>query len=649
MPNPDVTQNIRSLAELDPDLLNQVIVSATIDGDGKLDSVGGITPKLLETIKAKELPAITHFAMAASQSEYAQQTKRDWRNHVEGRKAPRIIGVSNLVALVNGLDWKGYLREGVVLEDYKGLLQNSGAGIYKRRMMRGQRAWLRERLQTSLKEKDKGYLLLTMPLGWGKTAFIIDIIAHQPLAAAEVVAYHFARRGHLGVPRGGDNVAHWDSVAVLVEQIEARLRLIFSAMFQDNNTHTLVEDDAEKAGGVLLRVLEDITDKIGPNRKVLICIDGLDEIFGDLSYGLNNHLLRKILPSLNNLPTGVFFLLTSRPGNHLAMLLKDQERPVMRFTLEAGYNDSELQQGQEEDIREFLLAEISTAADEHERSQPENGLLLERLIVACECNFFVANWFADRMQEIGLDEMRDPQYDLPKGLNGILDRDWLAAHEAMQNISKNADSLKLLLGLIAIARQTPDRLMICKILSSDKESLFSKTRQITYEEVLSATLHLKLLSGFFDVNLDLLEQPLAWSHSAIPEWVLSRNPGQDPFLQSDDIQNCHSAWMDACQEWALNNIPDKTSMRLRRYAQLWLPYHAALAGHLDVATDTLLDYSGWVAQGVNLAKSDSQFGADWLLAMQECINVVLLEIMNEEQPRHALNPQEYFRYLASSG
>lgn len=682
LPNVPDFDPITALAALDARLLAHTVVSAQISDTGELSQVGGIDTgeKLFAAISCAEFPRITHFGMSDKQPGLTnrEDPAHKWGEHLDGHRAPQFVAAANLLDLVRQLRWRDYLRDGVVLEDFIGALRRGGG---YRPFQPTQRDWLRIALVQKMEEcsrkggKASGYLLLTMPAGWGKTAFMIDLIERGELGGAQVLAWHFARRGRGRQSATSD--AMWDSTAMLAGQIEGRLRtdlaiplpccrsgkggictqdaanpappLPTCRLNRSEDPRRRIESD-DHAKAVLHDAIRDAGKSLKPGQKIIICIDGLDEAFGTLGrYSGDAGILPGLLPNRHELPEGVFFLLTSRPGSHLSAWLSDPGQ-VERIRLEEGMGDPAWRQGQKADILYFLRNELDAAAELHNLAKPED-LITQRVVDACEDSFFVAAWFANHMQTLsGFDEIADTSRVLPQGLDDILRWDW----EVAQQKAGNSEALRALLGILAAARGAPSKDLLRQVLAPSTDEGFPEPCDASRDTLKSTLADLRLVGSFFDADLSHSGALLDWAHTGIPDWILATQStgsgGQPPFLSAEEIRACHATWAHACRRWeSLPTDPaDSAAARLRRYALLWLPWHEAMAGQVSEAEDTLRDYPGWLCAGYEQARRDPSFASEWPTVMQESISTALA-VREALRPRAALTPEEYFRYIAASG
>lgn len=160
------------------------------------------------------------------------------------------------------------------------------------------RGWLKARVQTLVEDprRRNGYVLITGEPGAGKSAFIAEW-----MRTSQAPVYHFIKKG-----RG-----NWDNPEAFFRSLTAQLRRKYSLSRQD-------EDPRQSAADVLYAVLEAVSRQhfAGRGREVLV-LDGLDE-----AYGPTGRAAGIALPGVlrEQLPDGIFCVLTSRPGEHLNWL-----------------------------------------------------------------------------------------------------------------------------------------------------------------------------------------------------------------------------------------------------------------------------------------------------------------------------------------
>lgn len=154
------------------------------------------------------------------------------------------------------------------------------------------RPWLEERIRQGLEEHDRGLILVEGEAGTGKSALVSQLVREAQERRRRRPAFHFLKAG----------MGDWDDPAVALRSLLAQLR----------SAHACSGDLAEIARG------------LPEGEREVVFLDGLDVA---LLGRFRGQSAAPLVPP--ELPPGVFWLVTSRPGPHLAPL-----EPVLRISLE---------------------------------------------------------------------------------------------------------------------------------------------------------------------------------------------------------------------------------------------------------------------------------------------------------------------------
>ena len=266
--------------------LSGVALSAALDRAGRLHAVGGAYEKALAARSEKSIPRIHTLVFAQEQlAEIGRQCPQLLRD--DPSAAFQVLFAETLEEAVSKLTADGQTRWGQVV-DYRPELE-------RHRELVG-RAWLRRRVGRSLDAPGGGYLLLTAPPGFGKSALVAEMVRTCPHPAA----FHFIKRGQ------GD----WDRPRVILESLTAQLRRLYAL-------RVLTGEQGKSPAGAFAAVLARVSRALAPGQKAVVYIDGLDEGFG-CGGRYASVPITSILP--RQLPPGVRIVLTSRRGSHLSWL-----------------------------------------------------------------------------------------------------------------------------------------------------------------------------------------------------------------------------------------------------------------------------------------------------------------------------------------
>jgi hypothetical protein len=282
------------LANLRPEELSSIAITATVNPGGQFGPIGKEVLKLQAAARDQWYP-YTHTLVVADRQEGLDNPALN-----DPAAELQVITAKGVEEAIKKIDEDRRTRP--YLEQLQGFDHRRWLAVAYPHLIG--REWLRERLVAFLGSRESGYLLLTAGPGVGKTAFLF----HQIDAVPKPNAWHFVRRGQQG----------WDSPEQVLNVLQAQLRLgyrLFTTL------------DPAKGPGEQFRVtLGFVAQKLrlAPEEKgCLILLDGLDEAF--VPTGWNpSPVLSELLPR-PPLPKGIYFVISSSPGEHLGWLMTSPE------------------------------------------------------------------------------------------------------------------------------------------------------------------------------------------------------------------------------------------------------------------------------------------------------------------------------------
>ncbi|MNW41359.1 Tetratricopeptide repeat protein [compost metagenome] len=173
--------------------------------------------------------------------------------------------------------------------------------------------FLQEELKRTIEENDKGYLLLEMANGMGKTTFakMIDPLVYNRIRLDHVVC----RTYYIN-----DVYSHSPSIFVsklsdLLRQLNRDGEMLDGAIPNIENEFFVAEKKLPK----LLNTLFSAHQKYNAAEKLVLILDGIDEI-----PAIEGTTIFDMLPSPELLNKGVFILITCRPNYQLPTFTKDK-------------------------------------------------------------------------------------------------------------------------------------------------------------------------------------------------------------------------------------------------------------------------------------------------------------------------------------
>src|SRR6266568_3837282 len=542
-------------------ILGNIVVTATLDsGSGKLGRVAGVKDKLKAAIQDTHIPRINAFVVSDGQTDVLDEP--GIKEHTRETESPRLLQSEDFADLVVQLAGLRHGRPGVNPYDYPRTLDT-----YRHEDFVG-RQWLFERIARSLKEKDRGFIVLAAGPGFGKTAFVLEFIERyrdKGTDATALGAWHILRKTQ----------ATWVPVIAMVEQLEWRLRDRLGC--PPDAIQADVRVDAGNAAAVLQEALREAAAKLGPEQRLLLVVDGIDEAFSaNTPAGLEQHdLLHRIFPGPRDLPAGIFVLFASRPGAHLLGWLNDEADII-----DVDRGDPSLQAANRADLSDYLKRELMAVANRGGHDEAQTHALAERMTEACEGGFYVAEWFARMANK------KPEQFErwlggeaLPRGIDATLKEDW--NHKADGLGKTERALLPVLACAIAIWHEagTPvTRDVITDLFESARKSELSVGELDVSAITRPATeACLKKLRDWFDGGAEERPPVHTFRHSRIPELLL------DEIVDARTRREVHRLLA-----WTSDRWPS-LKRESRRAALANAPWHHALAEDLDSAMKLLAD------------------------------------------------------------
>jgi WD40 repeat protein len=248
-------------------------------------------------------------------------------------------------------------------------------------------------------ERKCGYLLLLAGPGSGKSSFTVQ---YATSSSVSPICY-FLRDGE----------SAWDAPRRMLLSLAERLWMEYGApaRYQLPELLTQIREGPDRSL-IAAQLLRDTLDHVslairGVGRRVVLWIDGLDEVFGPGKGEHDTPRLRQLLPE--SLPDGVFIVLTSRPGDHLDWLSDP------RFCARHWLDDATAERAASvRDIEQYLTNQVEEA---NLRPEPD---WIGRAAQRTEGNFYVAYLMFERIRRSS-DAPENPD-DLPASVQDFHDR-----------------------------------------------------------------------------------------------------------------------------------------------------------------------------------------------------------------------------------
>jgi tetratricopeptide (TPR) repeat protein len=374
--------------------------------------------------------------------------------------------------------------------DYSEFISKSTVGFVDRE-------WVRDAVDEFLDATDPRFFLLLGEPGCGKTTFMANLISQRgyphhfigkgsqstltspsewrdPVRFAESIGYQLLRDY-------GGWVMRWEDWGISVSQEVQELEglLVGSKVRRYQATPRLaekpnisVEQEVERFGaagrviGVYIEHLEMDVERIvrqlvtvplqaiaerWPQHQVVVVIDGLDEA---ADYSNPQHNILALLPN-EGLPSNVRFLLSSRPGKHLATSFLDQSQVFwLSEDRQGGLDPRTIEDAQAYVSR---LSRETSVRQMLDRAKISPDALIERVAHASQGNFLYLHHYAQGIR--GGDTTLLDLEALPEGLYGIYG-DFLTKIRGQRGDVPWDSAYKPVLGAMAVLQEPVTRAQI---------------------------------------------------------------------------------------------------------------------------------------------------------------------------------------------
>jgi hypothetical protein len=214
-------------------------------------------------------------------------------------------------------------------------------------------------------------------------------------------------------------VHHFNIRSLSINRTEAFLRNICAQLIAAHDLdHQFLPADATQDGGFLIRLLNEISEKLKPDDKVVIVVDALDEV-DDLEASSGNNLL--YLPPI--LPKGVYFLVTSRRIN-------------LRLRIECEQEQLDIEQDQKEnrdDVTRYITSKIKRSGIQNYIGEQEidEALFINHMVEKSQGNFMYLFYV---LKDIDRGFFKDLALEsLPAGLTNYYEDHWQRMREQSEN------------------------------------------------------------------------------------------------------------------------------------------------------------------------------------------------------------------------
>ncbi|GEM_PF-1515570 len=509
--------------------LTGVAITAAIEPDGRLTPIGSGFEKLLAAARERSLPRVHTVVVADGQDISALGLVAD-----RDPKVFRDPGTEFCVVKAATLNEATELLAEDLRTRWGAIIDCSGE-LDRHTNLIG-RAWLTRQVETFLKEKKSGYLLVTGQPGVGKSAFIASLIRARPQTAI----YHFLKQ----------RMGNWDDAEDAIRSLSAQLRCCFAIQEAD-------DDRRLSPSQAFPSLLKRVSKQLAPGQQAVIFMDGLDEAFGPNRRRTENEL-SAVLPRY--VPEGVFFVLTSRPGEHLKWLADREDCTHLPLDGDSPDNCA--------DLRAYL--EDRNRADH----MGFDSDFLDRLADAAEGCFAVASRFLLNRQD--LEAWRQDPARIPRGLTDWLTTEWQRLKTVAQQHGLKESMLKAILGLMAAAAEPLSYNHLSAFLRRSEGGRFGTASVSRVLEHLDDVLH--LVQEFFD-PVDPHLGPAAhyrFFHASFADFVHDK-------LSDDEKQDSHRLLAEGCGKW--QELVGET----RQYAVRHLVSHLVAGKQWDGVEKRLCD------------------------------------------------------------
>ena len=486
------------------------------------------------------------------------------------------------------------------------------------------RQWLMDEVEDYIQTHDQGYILITAPGGVGKSAIAARLFKNY-LNRDDIssVACHFIKR---------EGYTDWDEPEQFIPDLEAQIRQQLNLYLKSEQEEEKEERERPDIWSRLNDTLHEASRAaIESNKKLLIIVDGLDEVFGRLGQ-FKAYAGLPILPGkLEKTPApGLFFIFTSRPDTgsngqregHLDWLA-DPNR-AYQITIDEERNNNSWQEHRQ-DLKAYIKQRCHLLSTPDQLAIDLHDEVLQSALLEKSQGLFIA-----ARSFLGDSDNKRPSIDLKKDLS-----DWKTAPNTIPNgLTEWVDqqigrmrikarqrkisqrSVDVVLGVIALTRAPLTRYQIVEHLFSDELEGTSyhanrpvKIAKVLIEEISTVSVH-KEDSSMLELLLDDARELFSsdvngkpiyrYLHSLYPEIILKSE------ILRGQQQNIHHLLGWGCARWQQANHQSEAE---QRYWLSYGPYHLKMAMQTNAYQNLLTDFHYAMARLQNGADNPPYKGA----------------------------------------
>jgi WD40 repeat protein len=446
------------------------------------------------------------------------------------------------------------------------------------------RKWVFEEIDRWIVSSNKTFFLLTGDAGIGKSA----IVAHLTQIRDDIAAYNFSIAGNNSTIVPG-TVLRSISVQLGKKLPEYGLALGRTIKATYRSINVSIDVETMSGGQIIGVVINNLTlanpkqeieslltapllAMSPPSRPILLLFDSLDEAF---TYGPSENLAT-LLAGLNNLPTWVRILMTSRPDRRISSYFSSI--PVYAVSSDSAANL--------DDLRTYVERRIEMPALKARLQTPSHSVLPAQFIQLitgmgkdagfADGNFLYTKILLDDIEN-GLQPV-DNLTQLPKSLDEIYNRmllrlapDWEVKYQP-------------LLAILSVAREP---LTIAQLLGFSDEHVKHLGRRMSATLVNHAV---GVLRQFLNTRGDPGFEKFALFHKSFRDYL--SQPARSAQFACPPVDG-HQAIVGYYLSHIAPSWRDCDS-----YGLMYLPQHLSLAGLAEKARDLLFDFQ-WLQSKLN--------------------------------------------------
>jgi len=198
--------------------------------------------------------------------------------------------------------------------------------------------------------------------------------------------------------------------------------------------HTIIPPEALTDAGFLLKLLEEVSAKVGKNEKCIIVIDALDEV-DEMEGRSSANLL--YLP--RRIPSGIFIIATTRVYEGLRLQIENAEQKITTIQQDSSENRA--------DIEEFILGKTELPSVKRYLSEQnlDAKIFTRQMINKAQGNFMYLHFVLPEIERGAYAHLEIE--NIPAGLKSYYEDHWRRIRRKTDELSWFEDKLPVVIAL----------------------------------------------------------------------------------------------------------------------------------------------------------------------------------------------------------